>query len=186
MRTDKQTNKPLRELSLFTGAGGLLGTKLLGWQTVGYVEWEAYCQQVIAQRIADGCLDAAPVFGDIRAFLSDGYAASYTGLVDVITAGFPCQPFSVAGKQRGEADDRNMWPDTAAVIRTVRPRFVLLENVPGLLSHRYFGTVLGDLASAGYDCRWRCLSAADCGAPHRRERLWITGSLANSTCRKSG
>lgn len=173
----------MRELSLFTGAGGgLLGTKLLGWKAVGYVEWDDYCQQVIAQRIKDGCLDNAPIFGDINTFLSEGYATSYTGMVDVITAGFPCQPFSIAGKQRGADDERNMWPQTAAVIRTVRPRFVLLENVPGLLSHRYFGTILGDLAAMGYDCRWDCVSAAEIGAPHVRERVFIvayTGDKPN-------
>lgn len=164
----------MRELSLFTGAGGgLLGTKLLGWTTVGYVEWEDYCQRVIAQRIADGILDRAPIFGDIHAFVSEGYAASYHGMVDVVTAGFPCQPFSSAGQQKGEDDARNMWPQTAAVIRIIRPHVVLLENVPGLLSHRYFGTVLGDLAALGYDCQWRLLSAAEVGAPIVRDRLWI-------------
>jgi DNA (cytosine-5)-methyltransferase 1 len=92
----------MNELSLFTGAGGgLLGSKLLGWRTIGYVEKEPYCQKVIVQRIADGLLDAAPVYGDIRRFINDGYAANYQGMVDVVSAGFPCQPFSVAGKREG-------------------------------------------------------------------------------------
>ena len=164
------------ELSLFTGAGGgLLGTKLLGWKPVGYVEFNDYCQRVIAQRIKDGCLEEAPIFSDIRSFLSEGYAASYTGLVDVITAGFPCQPFSVAGKGEGENDPRNMWPQTIDVIREVRPRFALLENVPGLLNHEYTKRIFGDLAESGYDCRWRVISAAECGAPHIRKRIWILG-----------
>lgn len=166
--------KTLNELSLFTGAGGgLLGTKLLGWKAIGYVEKETYCQKVIRQRIADGILDAAPIFGDIRKFISDGYAASYTGLVDVVTAGFPCQPFSVAGKRKGADDERNMCPATIETIRIVRPRFAFMENVPGLLSSGYFGTVLRDLHEAGYDARWMVLGADDCGAPHRRKRLWI-------------
>ena len=97
----------MRELSLFSGAGGgLLGTYLLGWIPVGYVEQNDYCQRVIAARIADRILPDAPIFGDIRAFIRDGYAASYQGMVDVLTAGFPCQPFSVAGKRKGGTDKR--------------------------------------------------------------------------------
>lgn len=164
----------MRELSLFTGAGGgILGSKLLGWRTVGYVEWNDYCQRAIRQRIKDRVIDNAPIFGDVRAFNSEGYAERYRGMVDVISAGFPCQPFSVAGKQEGGADERNMWPETRECIRIVRPRFALLENVPGLLSSGYFGTVLGELSEIGYDARWRVLSAAEMGAPHKRDRLWI-------------
>lgn len=165
----------MNELSLFTGAGGgLLGTHhLLEWRTIGMVEIDDYCQRVLRQRQDDGFLDECPIFGDIRAFISEGYAESYRGLVDVITAGFPCQPFSVAGKRLGADDPRNMWPETIAVIRAVRPRFCLLENTPGLLSGGYFGTVLGGLAESGYDCRWRVLSAAEVGAPHLRDRVWI-------------
>lgn len=164
----------MRELSLFTGAGGgVLGTKLLGWTTIGYVEYEPYCQQIIKQRIADGILDAAPIFGDIRAFVSGGHAEAYQGMVDVITAGFPCQPFSVAGKQQGADDERNMWPATLDTIRAVRPRYVMLENVPGLVVSGYFGTILGGLAESGYDSWRRILSAAEMGAPHKRDRLWI-------------
>lgn len=164
----------MRELSLFTGAGGgVLGSLLLGWETVGYVEWDDYCQRVIRQRIDDGILHEAPIFGDVRAFLSDGYAGAYQGMVDVVSAGFPCQPFSVAGKRAGADDDRNMWPATIGVIRAVRPRYCFLENVPGLLNSGYFDTILGDLAESGYDARWRVLSAAELGAPHRRDRLWI-------------
>ena len=170
----------MNELSLFTGAGGgALGSLLLGWRTIGYVEWDNYCQQVIRRRIEDGILHNAPIFGDIRAFIGDGYAERYRGMVDVITAGFPCQPFSTAGKRAGEDDPRNMWPATIECIRVVRPRFALLENVPGLLSSGYFGTILGDLAESGYDARWRILSAAEVGAPHKRDRLWIVATDAN-------
>jgi DNA (cytosine-5)-methyltransferase 1 len=164
----------VRELSLFSGAGGgLLGTKLLGWQHVGYVEWDDYCQRVIAQRIADGYLDRAPIFGDVREFAQSGAADQYRGAADVVSAGFPCQPFSVAGKQLAADDSRNMWPATAEVIRRVRPRSVLLENVRGLISCGYLGTVLIDLAALGYVGRWGVLGACDAGAPHKRDRLWI-------------
>ena len=164
----------MNHLSLFTGAGGgELGALLLGWDTIGYVEWDSYCQKVLAQRIKDGILNEAPIFSDIRAFNSEGYARSYQGLVDVISGGFPCQPFSVAGKQAGADDERNMWPPTIDCIRLVRPRYCLLENVPGLIATGYFSTVLGELAEAGYDARWKVISAAEVGAPHKRDRLWI-------------
>lgn len=84
-----------------------------------------------------------------------------------------CQPFSVAGKQLGSADERNMWPATAAVLRDVRPSFAFLENVPGLLSNPYWKTIRGNLAALGYDATWGVLGAADVGAPHRRKRLWV-------------
>jgi DNA (cytosine-5)-methyltransferase 1 len=141
----------MRELSLFSGAGGgLLGTKLLGWTHVGYVEWNEYCQRVIAARIADGYLERAPIFTDVREFAQSGAADQYRGIADVVSAGFPCQPFSVAGSQRAANDERNMWPATVEVIRRVQPRSVLLENVPGLVSCGYVGTVLADLAALGY------------------------------------
>jgi DNA (cytosine-5)-methyltransferase 1 len=168
----------MRELSLFSGAGGgLLGTKLLGWTHCGYVEYNDYCQKVIRQRILDGILENAPIFGDIRTFIDEGYAASYQGMVDIVTAGFPCQPFSVAGKQKGEDDERNMWPQTRTVISEVRPDRVLLENVPGLLVSGYFGVILDDLASMGYDVKWGVLGADSVGLPHHRARLWM---VANS------
>lgn len=168
------TEDALYELALFAGAGGgLLGSLLLGHIPVGYVEWNNYRQRIIAQRIADGILPIAPIFGDIRAFIRDGYAAAYTGLVDLISAGFPCQPFSIAGNGAGAADERNMWPETAECIRIIRPRYCLLENVPNLLSHEYYGTVLSDLAALGYDANWGVFSACAFGAPHTRERLFI-------------
>jgi len=119
---------------------------------------------------------------EVDSICGDGYAERYRGMVDVITAGFPCQPFSIAGKRAGEDDPRNMWPATIECIRVVRPRFALLENVPGLLSSGYFGTILGDLAESGYDARWRILSAAELGAPHKRDRLWIAVTDATSGC----
>lgn len=162
----------VHELALFAGiGGGILGGKLCGFRTVCYVEKEPYCVKVLKARIRDGIFDDAPIWDDVRTF----EGKPWSGLVDVITAGFPCQPFSVAGKQRAEKDERNMWPDTIRVIREVRPRYAFLENVPALLagSHAYFGRILGDLAESGYDARWRIVSAADVGAPHLRKRLWI-------------
>jgi len=168
------------ELALFAGAGGgLLATKwLLGFKTICYVENGEYPVEVLKARIGDGLLDDAPIWDDIRTF--DG--RPWRGCVDIVTAGFPCQPFSGAGKRLGEQDERNLWPDTARIIRQVRPRYVFLENVPTLrcpirhgeqVVRSYFGRVLGDLAESGYDARWDCLSASAVGAPHRRDRVWV-------------
>lgn len=173
----------MRELSLFSGCGGgLLGTKLLGWTTIGYVEWDPYRCRLLAHRIADGILDDAPVYcGDIRDFISGGYASQYRGVADVVTAGFPCREFSVAnykhlGKGTAGSGEQNQWPATIAVIRLVTPPYIFLENVVGLLgSHNYFAVILRDLAEAGYDARWCCLSGYAVGAPHVRRRIWIAG-----------
>lgn len=171
----------MRELSLFTGAGGgLTGTALLEWEPVGYVEFNDYCQQVIRQRIEDGAIPRAPIFSDVRAFASEGYAAAYQGMVDVITAGFPCQPFSVSGKRLGEADERNMWPATLAVIRAVRPRYLLLENVPSLLANGYVQRIFGDLAESGFDAKWCVLGGEDVGGVSDGKRLWIVAAPPNS------
>jgi DNA (cytosine-5)-methyltransferase 1 len=175
----------VNELSLFTGAGGgLLGTHLLGWRPVGYVEWNEYCQRVIAARIADGYLPVAPIFTDVREFVQSGAAEQYRGVADVVTAGFPCQPFSSAGIGLGERDPKNMWPATRDVIRIVRPRYLLLENVTGLLG-RYASTVTADLAAMGYVGSNGVLSAADEGANHIRERVWFRCN-ANANSQPNG
>lgn len=160
------------EISLFTGAGGgVLGTHLIGSTALAYVEWDPACQELLRKRIADGLLDDGIVHGDVREF--DGL--SWRGKVDVVAAGFPCQPFSVAGKQMGLDDPRNMWPATIRIIRDVQPKYAFLENVPGLLGHKsgYFGTIISDLADAGYDVVWDCIPASAVGAKHKRDRLWM-------------
>ena len=177
----------LNELSLFSGYGGFsLGLRLAGivTRTVMYVEWERYPQEVIKARIKDGYLDDAPIWGDISTL--DGW--QLRGVVDLITGGFPCQPHSVAGLKRGADDARNLWPETLRVIREVGPRYVLLENVPGILSASadggtpaYGGTVVGELASIGYSVHWQTIGADDVGAPHRRKRWWCIG-VADSDC----
>jgi DNA (cytosine-5)-methyltransferase 1 len=176
MPESPKKRNPLNELSLYSGAGGgLLGSKLLGWRAVCYVENDPYCVRVLQARIADGYLDDAPIWDDARTF--DG--RPWRGCVDIVTAGFPCQPWSVAGRRKGAADDRNLWPDTIRIIREVAPRYCLLENVPGLLAHEYFGQILGDLAASGFDAEWGVLSAVAVGAPHIRRRAWLL-AYANS------
>lgn len=165
----------MNELSLFSGAGGgLLGTKLLGFKHIGYVEYNDYCQRVIAQRIKDGILDNAPIYVDIRAFIDSGRCELYRGVTDIITAGFPCQGFSVAGKQLAGKDPRNKWPETCEVIRRVRPGQVLLENSPGLITTGYIIQIFQDLKRIGYKIKPALrFKASDIGADHRRERVWI-------------
>jgi DNA (cytosine-5)-methyltransferase 1 len=171
----------MKELSLFTGAGGgALGTTVLGWEHLGYVEWNDHCQRVIAQRIKDGILDEAPIFSDVRAFIGEGYAAAYQGMVDVVSAGFPCQPFSLSGKQQGEDDTRNMWPSTIECIRIIRPRFALLENVTGLLANEYIYTIFRELAESGYDANWCVLGGYSTDSCCDGERLWIVAAQADS------
>jgi len=174
----------LNELALFASVGGgILATKwMLGWRTVCYVEWNKYAVEVLKARIRDGYLDDAPIWDDANKF--DG--KPWARLVDVVSAGFPCQPFSVAGKGLAENDPRNGWPATIRILREVRPRIAWLENVPGLLSKRYFGTILGELAEAGYDAKWDCVSAEETGAPHKRERLWIVAHAASQRLESCG
>ena len=176
----------LTELSLFTGYSGIsLGVKLanINTRTIAYVEWEKYPQEIIKARIRDGFLDDAPIFSDISSFRGE----QFRGMVDLITAGFPCQPHSVAGARRSSQDSRNKWPDTLRVIREVAPRYVLLENVAGLISSSvdertpaYGGVVVGQLTEIGYDCFWEVVGADDAGAPHRRKRWFCFGVLADS------
>jgi DNA (cytosine-5)-methyltransferase 1 len=151
--------------SLFAGIGGIdLGLERAGWECRFQVEWDAYCQRVLAKHWPD-----VPRYGDIT-------AVNWSGVerVDLLAGGFPCQPFSLAGQRRGKSDDRWLWPAFADAIRALRPCYVLVENVPGLLAgHGGMGSVLGDLADLGYDAEWDSVPAAAVGAPHLRYRVWI-------------
>ena len=164
-------------LALCAGIGGLeIGLSLAAdVRVVCYVERDAAAAATLLARMEEAALEPAPVWcGD----LEDFDAALFEG-VDIVTAGFPCQPWSLAGKRLGVDDDRWLWPDIAYVLRLVRPRIVFLENVPGLLV-RGLGFVLGDLAEMGFDAEWSVLSAAEVGAPHRRERLYVLAHSARA------
>jgi DNA (cytosine-5)-methyltransferase 1 len=102
-------------------------------------------------------------------------------MVDVVTAGFPCQPHSICGLRKGEADERNMWPETVTTIRTVSPKFVWLENVTGLLTSGYFGTIIGELSACGYVGRYLSLGSDFVGSLCKGERLWILAVKADSS-----
>lgn len=164
----------MNELALFAGAaGGILGGHLLGWRTVCAVEFEPYAASVLAARQNDGILPPFPIWDDVRTF--DG--RPWRGLVDVVSGGFPCQDISAAGNGAGIDGERSgLWREMARIVGEVRPRFVFVENSP-LLVRRGLAVVLGDLTELGYDCRWCVMGAADVGAPHQRDRIWI---VANS------
>ena len=165
----------MRELALFAGAGGgILGGKLLGWRTVCAVERDAYAAQILAQRQNDGILEPFPIWSDVQTF--DG--TRWRGIIDVISGGFPCQDISAAGKGAGiEGERSGMWKEMARIIGEVQPRYAFVENSP-MLTTRGLGTVLADLAEMGFNAEWGVLSAADVGANHERERIWI---LAENT-----
>lgn len=161
----------IRVLDLFSGIGGFaLGLKRAGgFRTVAYCEIEPYCQQVLLSRMRDGSLDSAPICGDVRRLAGEPWA----GRVELVCGGFPCQDVSLAGKCEGIDGERSgLWSEIARLVREIRPRYVIVENVPGLL-YGGFGRVLGDLAESGYDAEWDCISASAFGAPHRRDRVWI-------------
>jgi len=160
----------MNELALFAGAGGgILGGKMLGWRTVCAVEWEPYPASVLAARQNEGFLESFPIWDDVQTF--DG--RPWRGIVDVVSGGFPCQDISAAGKGAGIDGERSgMWAEMARVIHEIRPKFVFVENSP-MLTSRGLGRVLGDLASMGFDAQWGVLGAADVGANHQRNRIWI-------------
>ena len=177
----------MNELALFAGAGGgILGGHLLGWRTVCAVEWEPYPASVLCARQNDGLLPPFPIWDDVQTF--DG--KPWRGVVDVVSGGFPCQDISAAGKGAGIDGKRSgMWHHMARVVGEVRPRFVFVENSPMLVT-RGLERVLSDLTALGYDAKWTVMGAADVGANHKRERIWILAtntdlqsSLAKQECK---
>ncbi len=164
-------SEDFRILSLCTGGGGLdLGVELAlpGARTVCRVEREAFAAEAVGAAVAEGCMDEAPLWSDVLTF--DG--KPWRRRVHCITAGYPCQPFSVAGKRLGKSDPRHLWPEVRRIISEVEPPFVFLENVPG---HIVLGLdeVIGALSEIGYDAAWLPVSASEVGASQRRTRLFI-------------
>jgi len=168
----------MNELALFAGAGGgILGGRLLGWHTRCAVEINPYCQRVLLARQRDGLLPRFPIWDDVRTFSGN----QWRGHIDVVSGGFPCQDISAAGKGAGiEGAKSSLWHEMARIIGEVRPRFALVENSPMLVS-RGLTTVVSSLASLGYDAKWCVLGAHHVGAPHKRDRLWILATDANSS-----
>ena len=147
--------------SLFSGIGGIdLGLERAGMRVTWQCESDAFCRRVLRKH-----WPGVPCHEDIRALAAPEP-------VDLLAGGFPCQPVSLVGFRHGIIDERWLWPEFLRVIRLLRPRYVFLENVPGLLTSG-MGDVLGGLAAIGYDAEWDCLPASAFGAPHRRDRVWV-------------
>ncbi|HEV7236200.1 MAG TPA: DNA cytosine methyltransferase, partial [Ktedonobacteraceae bacterium] len=158
-------------LSLCSGVGGLdLGIRLSNpdARTVCYCERESYAIEVLAERMEEKLLDAAPLWTDIATF--DG--KPWRGVVDCIAGGYPCTPFSQAGKRLGKDDPRHLWPHVKRIIGEVQPAWCFFENVRGHLTLG-FDVVYADLRELGYRVAAGIFSASEVGAPHRRERLYI-------------
>ena len=152
---------------------GMLGVGLecaTGGSVVLHVERDSYAAADLVARMEEQALHQAPIWDDVGSF--DGRPPS--GYVDIVCAGFPCQPTSVAGRRLGAADERWIWPHIARAIRDLHPAIVLLENPPGLYSLG-IEEILGDLAALGYDAEWTVLGAEEVGAAQRRERVFILG-----------
>lgn len=161
-------------LSLCSGVGGLDIGFALGTfgrnRTICYVEREAYTCALLAKRMAEKTLDEAPIWTDVHTF--DG--RPWRGIVDSICGGYPCQPFSTAGKRHGANDPRHLWPSIVRIIEEIQPRIVFFENVSGHLTLG-FDTVCQDLERLGFNVAAGLFSAAEIGAPHERQRLFIVG-----------
>jgi DNA (cytosine-5)-methyltransferase 1 len=183
-QVNEETMEPTH-LDLFSGIGGFaLAARWAGFRTIGFCEIDKYCQRVLAKNFnvythnkgQSGVTfndEMAVMFDDIRKL----WGTQFRG-VDLITGGFPCQPFSCAGKRRGKEDDRHLWPEMLRVINEARPAWVLGENVTGIIAME-LDSVLSDLESIGYATRTFVIPACGVDAPHRRNRVWI---VAHAGC----
>ena len=170
-----QRMSPFTHASLFSGIGGFdLAAEWAGWTNLFNCEIDPFCQRILKYYWPD-----ATQYTDIR-------TADFTicrGLINVLTGGFPCQPFSVAGKRRGTEDERHLWPEMLRAIREISPRWVVGENVRGILSWNdgmVFEQVCADLEATGYEVQPFVLPACGVGAPHRRDRVWFVAHRTNA------
>ena len=169
----------LNGLALCAGFGGLergLESVIDGYRTVCYVEGETYPAAILASKMEKGQILKAPLWSNVRTFEGE----RWRGKVDLISGGFPCQPYSQAGKQLADKDPRDLWPDFSRIIGEVRPRIIFLENVPNVVKWA-LPTVLKDLSQMGYDAAWCVVAASDVGAPHQRKRWFLLAHANNSS-----
>lgn len=183
--TDETTTSIPTYVSLCSGYDGIgIGLKraIPNLRTIAHCEIEAYAVANLIAKMEAGLLDACPVFTDLKQF-------PYRELRDKVTilsAGFPCQPFSSAGKRQATEDPRHLWPWIADGVTAMRPRYVLFENVEGIISAKtadgesVLKYVLGDLEERGYSCTWGVFSASEVGAPHQRKRVFILAKSAST------
>jgi len=160
--------------SLFSGIGGIdLGLERAGMRCVWQSEIDPYASRVLTKHWPD-----TPNLGDIRDINWENVDRT-----DVVAGGYPCQPFSIAGRHKSTSDPKHLWPHFANCLRALRPRYAILENVSNHLTLG-FGHVLADLAALGYDTRWDCIPAAAVGAPHLRDRLFVIARLQGAEQRR--
>ena len=166
----------MKLLDLFSGIGGFsYGLEKTGFQTVAFCEMDKYCKLVLQKH-----WKGTKIYSDVKEITKERLEADGVELPEIITGGFPCQPFSIAGKQKGTNDDRHLWPEMFRIIKELKPRWIIGENVRGIVNIQdgvVFETVCTDLESEGYEVQAFNIPAAGVGAPHRRERIWI---VANS------
>ena len=170
----------LKHLDLFSGIGGFsLGLESAGLvQTVAFCDFDKYCQQILKKNFPD-----VHIYGDVKELNYDKLKTDGIDTIDIITGGYPCQPFSVAGSKKGEQDPRHVWPEMFRLIKECRPTWVIGENVGG---HIKLGldTVLENLESEGYSARTFSISASSVGANHKRERVWVVANSRRSSGRE--
>jgi len=174
---EKHVDTPaINIISVCSGIGGLdrgvaRALRRMGFtaRTVCYVEREAFACAILAERMESGDLDTAPVWTDIADFPAGNFAV----YADMVIGGIPCQDFSVAGHHAGTDGKRWLWPDFWRVTRESNAKIIFVENVPGFISGKGLNAVLSDLAACGWDAQWDCFSAAEIGAPHKRERFFL-------------
>ena len=170
----------MKVLDLFSGIGGFsLGLEEAGFETIAFCEIEKFPKKVLAKNWPN-----IPIASDVtkltyqKGVLYDDGKEIYRGAIDVVCGGFPCQDLSNAGKKAGieEGTRSGLWSECARLLREVRPKYAIFENVSALLSGeqgRWFQRVLFDISEVGYDAEWHCIPASAIGAPHRRDRVWI-------------
>jgi len=169
----------MKLLDLFSGIGGFsYGLEKIGFKTVAFCEMDKYCKLVLQKH-----WKGVKIYNDVKEITKEKLESDGVELPDIITGGFPCQPFSVAGKQKGTSDDRYLWPEMFRIIKEFKPRWVIGENVRNIISIQngmVFENVCTDLEGEGYEVRAFNIPAASVGAPHRRERIWIVAILGDS------
>ncbi len=171
----------MTHMSLFSGIGGIdIAAEWAGFNTICMVEKDEFCQRVLRKNFPD-----VPIFGDIKEF--DG--TPYREQVTLLSAGWPCQPFSQSGQKKASDDERNLWPDTVRVLEQVKPAWFLGENVSGLFAAEsgfFFRRLLDDLAALGYSVGWANYGAYHIGATHKRKRLFILAHAAREPRLQTG
>jgi len=172
----------MTHIGLFEGIGGFsLAARWMGWETVAWSEWNEFCQKVLRHHFPE-----AEGFGDI----TKTDFTKYADKIDILTGGFPCQPYSLAGQRLGKEDDRHLWPQMLRAIREIKPRWVVGENVYGLVNWNggmVFNEVQTDLEAEGYEVQPYVIPACAVNAPHRRDRIWfVAHSISAGAGRESG